>query len=104
MDKLSIVALLAGAMVLSGCADSDSSGSSSKFKDGKSASSTADSTKNADGVAASDDSEKTMSLDEPEDSGLMTMTVGDAAPPISISKWIQGEPVASLTPDRVYVV
>lgn len=104
MDKLSIVALLAGAMVLSGCADSDSSGSSSKFKDGKSASSTADSTKNADGVAASDDSEKTMALDEPEDSGLMTMTVGDAAPPISISKWIQGEPVASLTPDRVYVV
>ena len=32
------------------------------------------------------------------------LVVGDAAPPISIAKWVKGDPVAAFTADKVFVV
>ena len=32
------------------------------------------------------------------------LTIGDAAPPISIAKWVKGDPVEGFTSDQVYVV
>ena len=40
--------------------------------------------------------------DEP--SPTVQLTIGDAAPPISIAKWIQGEPIEAFTSDKVFVV
>jgi thiol-disulfide isomerase/thioredoxin len=34
----------------------------------------------------------------------ITLKLGDAAPPLSIEKWIKGAPVAAFEPGRVYVV
>jgi thiol-disulfide isomerase/thioredoxin len=33
-----------------------------------------------------------------------TLTVGDAAPPLTVGKWVKGEPVASIEKGKIYVV
>ena len=39
-----------------------------------------------------------------EPSATTELTIGDAAPPISISKWVKGDPVEGFASDQVYVV
>ena len=42
-------------------------------------------------------------LEEPE-VAPKELGIGDAAPPISIAKWVKGEPVTSFNPEKVHVV
>ncbi len=48
------------------------------------------------------DLEEPEMTDEPEPAG--ELIVGDPAPPISIAKWVQGEPVSKFSKDKIYVV
>lgn len=54
--------------------------------------------------AATEEGEGAMEeLAEPA-TAAATLGIGDAAPAISVAKWIKGEPVVSFSPDKVYVV
>jgi thiol-disulfide isomerase/thioredoxin len=37
-------------------------------------------------------------------SARAALTLGDAAPPVTVSKWVKGTPVTSFDPDKVYVM
>ena len=45
-----------------------------------------------------------MELTEPEEAAGPSLVIGNAAPAISISKWINGEAFTAYTPDKVHVV
>jgi thiol-disulfide isomerase/thioredoxin len=93
-----MVTLLVCSAVAFGCADGESPVTS------------ADSEKASSASTESKGDEKTdvanLNLEEPsemvEDS--TELVIGDSAPMIAISKWINGEPVTEYAPERVYVI
>ena len=93
-----VVALLVCSATVFGCADVESPATSVKSE------------KAAHAASESPGDEKTdvanLNLEEPsemvEDSS--ELIIGDPAPMIAISKWINGEPVTTYVPEKVYVV
>ena len=105
MRSLMTSALLAGlSFVLIGCGGNDAP---SAYVGGKDADD-----EKTNSVTSPDDADVdlpvTMELQEPESddetSQAGELIIGDAAPPISISKWVNGNPVESFAGDKVYVV
>ncbi len=104
MRKFAMSIVLAGlSSFVVGCSDSDSSSVGSSTTSSK-----GDATAVASSGAAPATSPLEMDLveptpaEEPESAG--ELIIGDAAPQISISKWIKGDAVESFATDRVYVV
>src|SRR5438876_12320410 len=50
------------------------------------------------GLARADDAKK------PDEEKKPSLKVGDAPPPLKAAKWLQGQPVESFQPGKVYVV
>ena len=104
MRKLMIVTVLASvSSVLIGCSESESPSSIVSGKDAVEV--------KADVVESSPETKSDslpMDLEEPslpeEPSLGAELVIGDAAPPISIAKWVKGDPVEGFTSDKVYVV
>jgi len=105
MHKFIVSTLLTGLIsVLIGCGESDSS---LAYEQGKNSD-----TEPKDSIPASEDTDvglpATIDLQEPTPEAQPTangeLIIGDAAPPISISKWVNGAPVNSFARDKVYVV
>jgi thiol-disulfide isomerase/thioredoxin len=105
MRKLIISTLLAGlSFVLFGC---DGNDAPSAYVGGKDAND-----ETTDSPAMSDEMDvdlpATIELQEPKPDDETTqaeeLIIGDAAPPISISKWVNGNPVEAFAADSVYVV
>ena len=127
MRKLNLTGLfslmLLGSATFVGCAEGDNRAVNSQEPpakvepsteaSGEAASSTGDTAAAADTVPAdarpADPAAPEMTLDEPSELAEATeppaeLVIGDPAPPIAISKWINGEPFSAYTPDKVHVV
>lgn len=91
-------ALLVCAAVAIGCADVKSPEVSGESEHGASAGSKSSGDAEAD-VAG-------LSLEEPKEAveDSKELVIGDPAPMIAISRWINGEPITSYVPDKVFVV
>lgn len=105
MRKLMISTVLAGlTSVMIGCNAGEEPSAYVGGKDAKDE--TADSAptpgeSNADLPASIELQEPTPAAESSPEGELI---IGDAAPPISISKWVNGTPVEAFAPDKVYVV
>jgi thiol-disulfide isomerase/thioredoxin len=105
MRKLMISTVLAGlTSVMIGCNAGEEPSAYVGGKDAKeetAGSAPAPAETNADLPASIELQEPTPAA-EPSSEG--ELIIGDAAPPISISKWVKGIPVEAFAPDKVYVV
>ena len=93
-----MVTLLVCSAVAFGCADGESPVTSADSE--KASSASTDSQGNAKADVAN------LNLEEPSEmvEESSELVIGDPAPMIAISKWINGEPVTEYAPERVYVI
>ena len=96
-----MVTLLVFSAVIVGCADVESPVTSAKSEKKSPATSESQSDEGTD-VASLNLEEPSEMVEDSEDSS--ELVIGDPAPMIAISKWINGEPVTAYVPEKVYVV
>ena len=96
-----MVTLLVFSAVIVGCADVESPATSAKLGKESPATSESQSDEGTD-VASLNLEEPSEMVEDSEDSS--ELVIGDPAPMIAISKWINGEPVTAYVPEKVYVV
>ena len=96
-----MVTLLVFSAVIVGCADVESPVTSAKSEKESPATSESQSDEGTD-VASLNLEEPSEMVEDSEDSS--ELVIGDPAPMIAISKWINGEPVTAYVPEKVYVV
>lgn len=105
--------LLLGSLTLAGCADGGSEAVGTGTGADKAESSAKDDGEKPTGSESSPEvvdagtpagTAPEMDLTEPEESAGPELVIGDVAPAISISRWINGESFTTYTPDKVHVV
>lgn len=107
MRKFMMATLLAGmSSLVVGCNESDAPTTAVPTSD---QSGSKQATPGNDAPVSDTDTVPMVDLDEPEvksDTALPVteLIVGDPAPPISIAKWVKGEPVKGFSKDSIYVV